>query len=42
MHLGNRKYGKNYADERLQGSSRLDGIKSEQSLDTESGKYTNV
>lgn len=35
--IGNRKCGKNNADERLQGNYRLDGIRSEQSLDTESG-----
>lgn len=38
MHLGNRKCGKNSADERLQGSCRFYGIQSEQqSLDMESG-----
>lgn len=38
MHLGNRKCGKNYANERLQGSYRFDGILSEQPVDTESGQ----
>lgn len=39
MLLGNRKCGKNNADERLQGNCRLDGFQSEQSMDMESGEY---
>lgn len=37
MHTGNKKCEKNNTDERLQGSYRSDGIRSEPSLDMENG-----
>ncbi|XP_060858573.1 SRSF protein kinase 3-like isoform X1 [Metopolophium dirhodum] len=39
LSLRNKKCGKNTADERLQGNYRLDGSRSEQSLDMESESY---